>query len=328
MTSMTTAAGTSPAAARPTRVLRGLKALALGLTALALGVAGTTGTATPAAAGSLSPGGASFTGDASAELVKKEGDSFRIWQNVDGDDRVWPWSGDSAVNGSGWSGVDPAKVYFADLNDDGYKDLVQLDGDSFRVWYHNGTATFGANPWTGLPFRTGGGWSGHDPSAIWFADVDGDGRADLIDRNGDELRYFPNLGSGNSWGSAVTIGYGYGGHDPRAIWFADLNGDRRAERIEKFGDSFLVAPNTTGGNGGWPWGTAYFTGSGWSGQDPAGVWFADLTGDNRADLVQKTGDALRYFPNNGSGSGHTNWAAAVGAGAGWSAVDPKGIYFA
>lgn len=320
----TTAAGTTPAA-RPDRAFRGLKALALGLTALALGIAGTTA---PATAGPLIITGSSFTGDQLADLVKKEGDSFRVWQNTDGDDRVWPWGSTGKVHGSGWSGVDPSKVYFTNLNDDGFKDLVLLDGDSFRVWTHNGTPTFGANPWTVPPFRTGSGWSGHDPSAIWFADIDGDGEADLIQRSGDVLRYFRNLGDGKSWAAPVTIGYGYGGHNPRAIWFADLNGDQRAERIERFGDQFMVAPNTTGAGGGWPYGTVYFTGSGWSGHDPAAIWFADITGDNRADLVHKSGDALRYYPNNGSGSGHTNWAAGVGAGTGWSSVDPKGIYFA
>ncbi|MEU1865882.1 FG-GAP repeat domain-containing protein [Streptomyces gardneri] len=322
MTSMTTAAATHLTAARPTRAFRGLKALALGLTALALGIAGTTA---PATAAPLILTGSSFTGDERAELVAKEGDSFRIWKNTKGQDRSWPW-GESTVHGSGWGGVDPRTVYFADLDGEGHKDLVQLSGDSFRAWYHNG-ASFGSNPWTG-DFRTGGGWSGHDPSAIWFADIDGDRKADLIQRSGDVLRYFRNLGDGKSWAAPVTVGYGYGGHNPRAIWFADLNGDQRAERIERFGDQFMVAPNTTGGGGGWPYGTVYFTGAGWSGHDPSAIWFADITGDNRADLVHKSGDALRYFPNNGSGSGHTSWAAGVGAGSGWSAVDPKGIYFA
>ncbi|MFF7776760.1 FG-GAP repeat domain-containing protein [Streptomyces tanashiensis] len=317
-----------PAPARATGTLRGLRALALGLTALALGLTATAATTAPAAAGALVLSGSSFTGDERAELVKKEGGSFRVWENSDGQNRRWPWYGEIAVHGSGWSAVDPTTVYFADLDGDRYKDLVQLDGDSFRVWYHNNAVNLGDNPWTGQPFRTGGGWAGHNPSAIWFADIDGDGRADLIDRNGDQLRYFPNLGGGASWGAAVTIGYGYGGTDPRAIWFADLNGDLRAERIEQYGDGFQVGPNTTGGAGGWPWGTAYFTGAGWSGQAPSGIWFADITGDNRADLVQKNGDALRYFPNNGSGHDHTSWSAAVGAGNGWSGVDPKGVYFA
>lgn len=327
MTSMNTAAGTNPAGPRASRTFRGLRALALGLTALALGLTGTAATTAPAAASAWTARGSSFDGDRLAELVAKDGDSFRIWQNINGDEWEWPWGSTGKLHGSGWSGVNPATVYFADLDGDHYKDLVQLDGDSFRVWKHNG-ALFGGNPWTGQPFRTGGGWSGANPSAVWFADINGDGTADLIHRYGDELHYFPNLGGGTSWGAPVTIGYGYGGSDPRAIWFADLNGDHRAERIERFGDTFMVGPNTTGGAGGWPWGTVYFTGSGWSGQDPSGIWFADITGDDRADLVQKHGDALRYFPNNGSDHQHTSWSAAVGAGNGWYAADPKGIYFA
>ncbi|MEV5974051.1 VCBS repeat-containing protein [Streptomyces sp. NPDC051921] len=302
-----------------------LKALALGLTALAVGLTGTAATTAPAVAASQVLTGASFTGDERAELVAKE-DGFRIWKNTGGQNLGWPW-GDAKVNGSGWSGADPRSVYFADLDGDGYKDLVNLSGDGFRVWYHNG-APFGSNPWTG-EFRTGSGWSGHDPSGIWFADITGDGQADLVEKSGDVLRYYRNLGDGTSWGAAVGMGSGYSGRDPRSLWFADLNGDQRAERIELSQGSFLVAPNTNGHTGGWPWGaTSYYTGSGWAGHDPSGIWFADITGDNRADLVEKTGDALRYFPNNGSGVGGTNWGGPVGAGSGWSAVDPKGIYFA
>ncbi|MFD5329420.1 FG-GAP repeat domain-containing protein [Streptomyces sp. NPDC127092] len=313
-------------AARGRAVGGRLKALALGLTALALGLTGTVATTAPAAAASsLILTGPSLTGDESAELIKKE-DGFRIWENTDGYAWDWPW-GEDWVHGSGWSGADPRGVYFADLNGDRHKDLINLSGDSFRVWHHNQNS-LRWNPW-GDEFRTGSGWSGHDPSSIWFADITGDGLADLVEKSGDTLSYYRNLGGGTSWADAVTMGHGYAGRDPRSLWFADLNGDQKAERIELSQGSFLVAPNTLGHTGGWPWGaTSYYTGSGWSGHDPSGIWFADITGDGRADLVQKNGDALRYFPNSGSGTGGTSWSGAVHAGSGWSSVDPKGIYFA
>lgn len=261
--------------------------------------------------------GASFTSDARAELVTL-GEGFTFWENTSGQLQGWPW-GDSTVQGSGWGGSDGRDVWFADFDGDGRKDLVQLAGDSFRVWRRN-TAAYGSWPWE-AEFRTGGGWTGQDPSGVWWADINGDRRADLIQHNGDQLRYFPNLPG--TWGAPVVIGTGWGGSDPRAVYFADTNADGRAEMIARSGDGFVVWPNANGQSGGWPWGTTYTTGSGWSGHDPSAVWWADITGDGRAEIVHKSGDQLRYFPNTGKG-----WGAAVPAGSGWTAVEPRKIYFA
>jgi hypothetical protein len=263
---------------------------------------------------------ASFSGDSRADMVLM-GDGFRIWHNTNGQSQGWPWSSEYSA-GSGWSGVDPAAVYFADMNGDGKKELIQKNGDGFRVWPNTNGQTAGAFPW-GTEFTTGAGWTGVDPSDVYFADITGDGRADLVQRVGDELRYFPNT-NGTGFGASIPAGNGWTGVNSRALYFADITGDGRADMINKSGDGFRVWPNTNGHTLAWPWGTEFATGAAWTGVDPLDVYFADITGDGRADLVQRVGDDLRYFVNtNGA-----DFGAPIPAGNGWTGVNSRALYFA
>lgn len=311
--------------------IRRLRALVLAVAVAAplLGVSGTASTTAYAATSTTSgvtaiPGRPDLDGDGRVELVSK-GDRFHAFKNASGHTWGWPWGGSTSFGaGEGWAGVDGRRVYFADMDGDGYKDRVQKYGDGFRGWY-NTEQGFGGTPYIG-EFGTGtSGWSGVDASNVWFADINGDREADLIEKSGSYLRYYPNRGGGNSWGGSVSLGVA-NVSDPNRIHFADLDGDGDAELIEHTGTSFFVSPNTHGWTGGFPWpgGYDYYTGSGWEGVDPNDLWFADITGDGQADIVQKSGDVLQYFPNSGKGK---SWAGARSCGTGWQYVDPNSIYF-
>jgi hypothetical protein len=161
-------------------------------------------------------GTASFSGDSRADMVLM-GDAFRIWPNTNGQNQGWPWGSEYSA-GSGWSGVDPAAVYFADMDGDGKTELIQKYGDGFRVWPNTNGQTAGAFPW-GTPFTTGSGWTTVDPSDVYFADITGDGKADIVQRTGDALRYFPNV-NGAGFGTPIAAGSGWTGVNPRALHFA------------------------------------------------------------------------------------------------------------
>ncbi|WP_031002051.1 FG-GAP repeat domain-containing protein [Streptomyces sp. NRRL F-5727] len=299
--------------------------LAAAVAAPMLGVTGTTTAAHAATSGATSiVGRPDLTGDGRAELISK-GDQFYAFRNASGHTWGWPWDGSTSFGaGEGWGGVDGRGVYFADMDADGFKERIQKYGDGFRGW-HNAERGWTSNPFPAT-FTTGtSGWSGVNAADVWFADINGDNQADLIQKVGSYLRYFPNRGGGNSWGGAISLGVA-NVSDPNRIHFADLDGDGDAELIEHTGTSFYVSPNTHAAGGGFPWPGEYdhTTGSGWEGVDPNNVWFADITGDGQADIVQRNGDALQYYPNTGKGKG---WAGARGCGTGWQYTDPNNIYF-
>jgi hypothetical protein len=232
----------------------------------------------------------SLSGDGRAELVGldasgADADRFTVHPNVAGLDGNW---GAPYPTASGWT--DPDRVRFADLDADGRTDLIRIDPDGTLTAFRNGDAA--GNQW--YPGVTvGTGWS--DPSRTLFADLNGDGKADLIsvDSNGD-LRAFPNVDGLNfSWGSPRVVGTGW--YDPSRVRFADLDGDGRAEVISIDANGDLRAfPNVDGIN--FWWGSARVVGDGW--MEPSRTRFADLDGDGRAEVISidANGD-LRAFPN-------------------------------
>ncbi|MEU5219538.1 VCBS repeat-containing protein [Streptomyces sp. NPDC020807] len=315
----------APSTNAPGKRVRAL-ILAVAVAAPLLGVSGTATTARAAVAGATAIAGRpDLTGDGRVEMVAKGGDRFYAYRNTAGHTWGWPWGASTTFDaGQGWGGVDGRRVYFADMDGDGYKDRLQKYGDGFRGWY-NTEAGWTSTPYVGT-FSTGtSGWSGVNAADVWFADINGDDRADLIQKVGSYLQYYPNRGSGDSWGAAISLGV-LNVDDPNRIHFADLDADGDAELIEHTGTSFFVSPNTHGTGGGFPWpgGYDHYTGSGWENVDPNDVWFADITGDGQADLVQKNGDALQYYPNTGQGKG---WAGARNCGTGWQYANPNDLYF-
>src|SRR5205085_417969 len=104
---------------------------------------------------------------------------------------------------------------------DSLADLLVLDPTSGEIRYfrNNEPGNWGAET------TIGSGWSGVNTSCLYFADMTGDGRADLLvlDPTSGEIRYFRNNGPGN-WGAETTIGSGWSGVNPSCLYFADMTG--------------------------------------------------------------------------------------------------------
>ncbi|GAA3035335.1 FG-GAP-like repeat-containing protein [Actinokineospora globicatena] len=263
--------------------------------------------------------GASLSGDTKAELVDIRTDgTLQGWYNGNGFTSA-PWTSNIPV-GVGFA--DPARVKFADLSGDGRKELIYVAPDGkLRAWYNgNGFTTY---PWTS-ELEIGSGFS--DPSRVFFADISGDGRAELIhlETNGNIRGWYNGNGFTTApWTSNIVIGTGFA--DPARLHFADLSGDGRAE---------LVYNETNGDLRGWyngngftsaPWTSNIVVGTGFT--DPARTKFGDVSGDGRAEVVYVSPEGNLRAWYNGNGFTTTPWTGnEVAIGTGFT--DPARVLFA
>lgn len=146
-------------------------------------------------------------------------------------------------------------------------------------------ATYSAGPW---------------PDTILTADVNGDGKVDLICHNIDyvELSVLMNDGTGS-----FVIGSTLFGIDGvKLATAADINGDNKVDLIcQSYYDNTKTFTMTNDGSGGFAVSTSltlqypgYLLGT------------ADLNGDNRMDLICVAPSGLLMFTNDGNGGFSTN----------------------
>jgi len=208
--------------------------------------------------------------------------------------------GSSAAAG-GWTSQDAAPRTAADVNGDHFADLVGFGEAGAYVALGKGDGTFFDPILASNGFGStaaAGGWKTNDAAPRILADVNGDGRADIIGF-GDAGAYVafgkadgtfdvPFLAS-TSFGSTAAAG-GWTSQNAYPRTAADVNGDGRADIIG-FGDGgTYVALARSDGTFATPipltadFGRSVASGS-WTSQDLYPRSAANLNGDGRADLV-------------------------------------------
>ncbi len=186
----------------------------------------------------------------------------------------------SLVNTYNSGGFQTASLAVADVNGDGQPDLVVVNpcaistnciNGSVGVLLGNGDGTFKK----AVTYPTG-----HFPLSVAVADVNGDGKPDLIVSNAGSDTLGVLLGNGDGTFQA-PVDYASGGSTPTPVAVADVNGDGKPDLVVANSNS-----NTVGvllGNGDGTFQPPLTYGSG--GNFPLSLAVADVNGDAKPDIL-------------------------------------------
>ena len=255
---------------------------------------------------------ADLDGDGKLDIVVSNGNdgSISVFRNTSSSGSITAGSFAARVDfltGSGGGGG--YGIAIADFDGDGKPDVAVTNRNSstisvFRNTSSSGSVTFAAH----VDFSTGG--AGVLPYGIAAADVDGDGKVDLVVANSgtDSLAIFRNTSTSgsidiSSFGARVDIA---ASGTPIAVVIADINGDGKPEIVSaNTSDSTLSVfqNNSTSGSissGSFAAGVDFKLNS-----EPESIALGDFNGDGRSDIAaaNRNSNTVSIFENlNNAGS--------------------------
>ncbi|HET9505096.1 MAG TPA: FG-GAP-like repeat-containing protein [Hymenobacter sp.] len=196
----------------------------------------------------------------------------------------------------GTGGGDSRRIAVADVNGDGKPDLLTANEstNNISVLLGNGNGTFQA----ATTYGTG---SGSIPDGVAAADVNGDGKPDLLTANYGSNTAGVLLGNGNGTFQPATTYSTGSSSGPRSLAVADVNGDGKLDLLTGNYGSNTAGVLLGNGNGTFQPATTYGTGSG---SNPFGIAVADVNGDGKPDLLtaNSSSGTVGVLLGNGTGS--------------------------
>ncbi|KAE8363570.1 hypothetical protein BDV27DRAFT_158663 [Aspergillus caelatus] len=225
-------------------------------------------------------------------------DGFRTWEAV------------GTIIGA-MEGARRENVILADLNGDGHTDYILADDDgTVRAWVSTATSE---SPWMSLG-NINPDWTDVSGAMVRMADVDNDGKADLIVLYSDGVaKVWKNVDNGRKFKS-LDAKWATGLDQPREkVHFRDMDGDGYADYVILYEGGAVDWARNTHNNGQDDqkrnWEKAVAIAPGPAGEPDNRAQIFDLDGDNMADyLVIYEGGAVKAWRNTGSlnEKGH-NW---------------------
>jgi hypothetical protein len=216
------------------------------------------------------------------------------------------------TDAGGWSSDNTYPRKLADVNLDGRADIVAFSSAGVYESLATGNGDFMAPTFELAAFGTdAGGWSSDNTYPRTLADVNGDGRADIIAFS--SAGVYESLATGNGDFMAPTLELaafgtnagGWSSNDtyPRAV--ADVSGDGMADIVGFGADGVYVSLAIAGGHFAAPTLELAAFGAnagGWTSQDLYPRTLADVNGDSMADIVGFGADGV--FVSLATGDGH------------------------
>ncbi|CAG9325054.1 unnamed protein product [Blepharisma stoltei] len=213
------------------------------------------------------------------------------------------WIYDFSYSNGGWTSFDRYPRALGDFNGDGKDDIIGFGYDSVYVSLSNGnqflTRTIASSEFTVLA-----GWTTYDQTPRMVADVNGDGKADIVGFNSQGT--WVALSNGVTFDKATLWSTSFGwesfNQNPRIV--KDLNGDKKADIIG-FGDSSTGYSLSNGSGFDNPEWLMYYFGrnsqvEGFDTFDSKPRFMADANRDGYNDIIGFGGEGVRVaviFPN-------------------------------
>ncbi|WJS85982.1 FG-GAP-like repeat-containing protein [Paracoccus sp. TOH] len=211
------------------------------------------------------------------------------------------WLADFGQNAGHWR-VALHERAVADVDGDGRDDVIGFGGGSTLVSLSTGTGLTGVRVWT-REFSYAAGWR-NELHVRDLADVNGDGRADVVGFGDAGVRVALSTGTGFAASTLWTAEFGRDTGWSVALHerlLADVDGDGRADIVGFGEDGVLVALSTGAGFAAAQlWSDGFGHADGWR-TDRHERRMADVNGDGRADIVGFGEDVVQVALSTGSG---------------------------
>lgn len=213
------------------------------------------------------------------------------------------WIGNYSQEVGGWSSFDAFPRALGDVNGDGKADLVGFGAGATLVSLSTGTSFAPGVEWIKNYARDAGDWSTYDKLPRTLADVNGDGRADVIGFG--NVGVFVSLSTGSSftpqaeWIRAfVESAGGWSSQRQYPRYVIDVNKDRKADIVALGEETVSVALSTGSGfSGSVIWSSRMTNLEGWASNQEMPRQIADYLGSGFPGLVGFSPDGVRIVPN-------------------------------
>ncbi|RTL50439.1 MAG: hypothetical protein EKK46_13350, partial [Rhodocyclaceae bacterium] len=263
---------------------------------------------------------ADVNGDGKADFIAQQSDGLYVALSTGtglGASTKW-------VNGfgysQGYSDQTTTPIFLLDVNGDGLADAVGFASDGVYVALSNGAGFGSPTKWIS-DFTTGaGGWTTMDTYPRTLADVNGDGRPDVVGFGSNGVYVALNNGTGfgartqwtGDFGTTSTVPYATNSANPRLV--QDVNGDGLPDIIGFGNGGTYVALNTgTSFAASTLWLADFGVNAGYTTSDTYPRTLADVNGDGLPDVIGFKSDGTYVAINTGTGlQTATKWLADFG----------------
>lgn len=190
-------------------------------------------------------------------------------------------------------GANATKCHLEDLDGDGKKDMLILNGNSqFSIMPNTSVVS---KPAFGTKSDYSTATSSSNPTDITAGDLDGDGRADVVVSNYSTatISVFKNNSSVGNITMAPRVDYNMEGYGNQ-ILLCDMDGDGKQDMVSALGSgsfSFSVYLNTS------ITGVIAFAPRQSFGTTPSSITIGDLDGDGKTDVISVKNGTLSVFRN-------------------------------